>query len=439
MRVALLVLALLPVALAAQPADLDLDAARAVVDTLAAPRYYGRGFAFDGATRAAQFLEGRFEAAGLQPLGPAWRHPFPYEADIVTDVPVLTMDRAPLVLGTDLLPYPSTAAGAGTAVGALDVGSGVVVPPAGIDAYAGRPVEGRVVVLSAAVPDSLVGDENVPQAYLSEVARYEIAFLRGASAVVHLVDAPLFGTSFYDAKLPVFHVRREAWTSPATVDFRMDAEQNRPVTGYNVLGAVPGTVRPDSVLLITAHYDGLGSFGAEVYFPGANDNASGVALLLALAKRVAREPLPYTVVFAALGAEEVGLVGAQALAAAFGDGLGAVRFVLNFDMAASGEDGLVAFGGRDHPDLFERLEAVNEPLGLGPLVARSNRPNSDHAVFAAQGVPALYLLTKDGTQPYHALDDVPETLDWEAFAHLYALTADFLETVGANGVDPARD
>ena len=288
MRVALLVLALLPVALAAQPADLDLDAARAVVDTLAAPRYYGRGFAFDGATRAAQFLEGRFEAAGLQPLGPAWRHPFPYEADIVTDVPVLTMDRTPLVLGSDLLPYPSTAAGAGTAVGALDVGSGVVVPPAGIDAYAGRPVEGRVVVLSAAVPDSLVGDENVPQAYLSEVARYEIAFLRGASAVVHLVDAPLFGTSFYDAKLPVFHVRREAWTSPATVDFRMDAEQNRPVTGYNVLGAVPGTVRPDSVLLITAHYDGLGSFGAEVYFPGANDNASGVALLLALAKRVAQ-------------------------------------------------------------------------------------------------------------------------------------------------------
>ena len=439
MRVVLLVLALLPGALAAQPAGLDLDAARAVVDTLAGPWYHGRGFAFDGATRAAQYLEGRFEAAGLQSLGPAWRHPFPYEADLVTDVPVLTMDGVALSLGTDLLPYPGTAAGSGTEVEVLDVGSGVVVPPAGIDAYAGRASEGRVVVLSAAVPDSLVGDASVPQAYLSEVARYEIAFLRGASAIVHLVDAPLFGTSFYDARLPVFHVRRDAWTAPATADFHMGAEQNQPVTGYNVLGAVPGTARPDSVLLVMAHYDGLGSFGPEVYFPGANDNASGVALLLALAERVARDPLPYTVVFAALGAEEVGLVGAQALAAAFGDGLGAVRFVLNFDMAASGEDGLVAFGGRDHPDLFERLVAVNEPLGLGPLVARSNRPNSDHAVFAAQGVPALYLLTKDGTQPYHALDDVPETLDWEAFAHLYALTADFLETVGAHGVDPARD
>lgn len=437
MRVVLLALALLPGALFAQPVGLDLDAARALVDTLAAPRYHGRGFAFDGATRAAQYLEGRFGAAGLRPLGSDWRHPFPYEADLVTDAPVLTMDGTPLVLGTDLLPYPGTASGAGTEVGVLDVGSGVVVPPAGIDAYAGRSAEGRVVVLSSAVPDSLIGDESVPQAYLSEAARYEIASLRGASAIVHLVDTPLFGTSFYDARLPVFHVRRDAWASPAAVDFRMDAEQNRPVTGYNVLGAIPGTARPDSILLVTAHYDGLGAFGPEVYFPGANDNASGVALLLALAERVAREPLPYTVVFAALGAEEVGLVGAQALAASFGDDLGIIRFVLNFDMAASGADGLMAFGGGDHPEAFALLTGVNDGLGLGPVAARSSRPNSDHAVFAARGVPAFYLLTKDGTQPYHAFDDVPETLEWDDFAHLYALSAGFLDALSGAASPPS--
>ena len=410
-----------------QPAPLDLDAARSIVDTLASPGYHGRGFANGGAERAARWLVGQFARAGLNPLGPEWLHPFPVEADVITETPRLFMGAEPLALVTDLLPYPGTGSGSGEDVEVLDVGHGMPLPPFG-NPYPQSGVGGRVILLSEPIPQVLFENPDIPRHFLQDAARYTIAREVGASAVVQLVDNPIHGAAFFDAALPVFYVRRSAWTDPGTVSFSVQADQNRAETGYNVIGRVPGTARPDSVLLLLAHYDGLGTLGPNAYFPGANDNASGVALLLAVAAHVAENPLPYTVVFAALGAEEVGLVGAQALAEEMGEGLGSVAFLLNFDMAASGEDGLLAFGGSDYPEEYARLLAANESLGLGPLAARANRPNSDHAVFLAQGVRGFYVLTKDGTQPYHSLDDRPETLDWDAFAHLYALVTSFLET-----------
>lgn len=425
LALALVFLAALPAG--AQPAQPDLSAARAVVDTLTAPRYHGRGFAYDGATLAARYLARQFNGAGLTPMGADWLHPFPFEADVITATPRLSMDGTVLALGENLLPYPGTASGEGEEVEVLDVGHGMPLPPFG-NPYPEGGVQGRVIVFSEPIPEVLFENPDIPRPLLQDAARYQLAHQVGASAVVHLVDNPLFGAAFYDAVLPVFHVRKSTWTNPETVSFSVQADQNRPVTGYNVIGRVPGTAQPDSVLMLTAHYDGLGALGPEVYFPGANDNASGVALLLAVAAHVVEHPLPYTVVFAALGAEEVGLIGAQALAKEAEDDLETVRFLINFDMAASAEDGVLAFGGRDYPEEFDRLLALNQSLGLGPLAARANRPNSDHAVFLAEGVRGFYLLTKDGTQPYHSLSDRPETLEWDDFAHMYALVVAFLES-----------
>jgi Zn-dependent M28 family amino/carboxypeptidase len=236
----------------------------------------------------------------------------------------------------------------------------------------------------------------------------------------------LFGHGPFDAPLPTFEIAREAWPGAERVSFRVEARQNAQVEAANVLGRVRGTARPDSVLLVTAHLDGLGALGPDAYFPGANDNASGVAMLLALAESIQREPLRYTVVFAALGGEESGLKGAFHLAEHSPVPLEQIRFLLNFDMVASAEDGLLVFGGRDQPAEYALLERLNAEQGDGPLSARPNRANSDHWAFTERGVPAFYLLTKDGQQPYHSLRDVPGTLEWDDFARALRLADAFL-------------
>jgi Zn-dependent M28 family amino/carboxypeptidase len=223
--------------------------------------------------------------------------------------------------------------------------------------------------------------------------------------------------------VPVVSVRRERWPAEASsARLVVRSRRDAPVAGVNVVGRAAGG--EGAPLLVLAHYDHLGAFtdlsdSTRVVYRGANDNASGTALLLGLAQAAAQDSLGRDVIFAAVGGEEQGLIGAFALQETLaGEPLAAV---LNFDMVASGEDGLLAFGGSDHPDLFARAERLADSLGVGPLTPRASRANSDHYPFLAAGTPGLYLLTAGGTQPYHSPADLPETLEWDDFAAVYRL------------------
>ena len=152
-----------------------------------------------------------------------------------------------------------------------------------------------------------------------------------------------------------------------------------------------------------------------------SDNASGVAAVLALADTLARRPLRYTTVVVLTGGEEQGLVGAFALAARPSWPLDRTRLLVNLDMVASGETGIGVFGAAEQPDVFAGMQADAARLALGPLTGRAMRPNSDQYPFHEAGVPAVYLLTLGGRQPYHSTGDVPATLDWDDWARVVAL------------------
>lgn len=411
-----------------------LDAARADVDTLTAPAYAGRGYADGGAARAAHYLGRRFAEIGLTPLGDAYGHPFTFEADLVSGSPLLVADGDTLPLGRAFLPYPSSGSGRSDGVPLVDVGHGLVLRPLGVDAYADRDVRGAAVLISSAVPDSLREIQGLPPVALSREFRMEIAAAMGARAVVFVEESPQFGFAGYDATLPVFEVRRRAWPGADTLAFHVETRQNARVEGVNVLGQVRGTDSPDTLLLVIAHYDGLGALGPDFYFPGANDNASGVAMLLSLARAFAEAPTRYSVVFAALGGEELGLNGALHLAENPPFNLDNVRFLLNFDMVASGEDGLMAFAGADFADEYALLTALNTLHGGGALHARANRANSDHYPFLERGVRGFYLLTKDGQQPYHSPRDVAETLEWDDFTRARTLAEAFLRALAGEPI-----
>jgi Zn-dependent M28 family amino/carboxypeptidase len=174
--------------------------------------------------------------------------------------------------------------------------------------------------------------------------------------------------------------------------------------------------------------------GSKAYFPGANDNASGVALLLELAAHYARpENRPAcSVVFLLFGAEEAGLVGSRYFVAHPLVPLSRIKFLFNLDLLGTGEQGATVVNGRVHEARFGRLAALNEANRYLPALApRGPAANSDHFPFSEAGVPAFYLYTRGGSTAYHDVNDRPEALSLAGFAGAFRLVRDFLNELGA--------
>jgi Iap family predicted aminopeptidase len=404
-----------------------LAAARQDVAVLTSEAFMGRAYAFGGHDKASSYIRDSFSGLGLQSLGEDYYQSFPLVVDVILDTPRMSTSGKSLELGRDFLPFPSSASGEGQQVRMVRVGHGLYIPGTSINAYAGLDVKNAVVVFDAEVPAEIRQDTTIQADYLTKEARIHLATLLQAKAVVILTEQLIFGISGYNASIPVFEILKTSLDPEIkTLSYAVNTLQDQPFQTRNVIASVQGTEYPDSLILISAHYDHQGAMGPEVYFPGANDNASGTAMLLSLARHFAEHPGPYTMVFLAFSGEEKGLLGSRYFSEHPLIDLSKVRFMLNFDMVASAEDGVTAVGGVDHPTEFELLSQVNAEIGSDPLRKRKNAPNSDHYYLTTKGVKAFYLYTNKGKQPYHHIDDRPETLEWDDFAHVYELAVRFL-------------
>ncbi len=381
-----------------------IERARAHVEALASPEMHGRGYLYDGHEQAALYIRRQYREMGAAPVGNSYFQPFVFEVGLFPEAPRLMVNGRSLVLGEEFLP--------------AEIGSsGRSVQPVPIAAASQQSSEGRAVITAGRDAEAI-----------------ERAAEAGATAVIVLLDVLSYSPRASAVHIPVFYVARSAWPEQSrTIRYDM-SRIDKTVIAHNVLARIEGTARPDSTIILMAHYDHLGSLGEDNYFAGANDNASGVALLLSLAHYYSNYPPDYTMVFAAFSGEEEGLVGSRYFARRPPIDLDRVAFLINFDMVASGEDGITALGGIPFDAAYQRLLRVNSRLDLGPLSKRAIAPNSDHWYLMKQGVPGFFLYTKDGSQPYHHVRDVPSTLDWHDLWHVYALARGFLESFG-NGRD----
>ncbi|MDP4204980.1 MAG: M28 family peptidase, partial [Bacteroidota bacterium] len=183
-------------------------------------------------------------------------------------------------------------------------------------------------------------------------------------------------------------------------------------------------------IVVTAHYDHLGKMGKEVYFPGANDNASGVAMLLNLAKHYSEVKPKYSMVFIALSAEELGILGAKAYTDAPLTDLRKIKFLINFDLAGTGDEGIKIVNGSVFKEKFDLLSKINQANSLLPKVnIRGAACNSDHCAFYKKGVPCFYIYTQGGIQAYHDIYDKSETLPLTKFVNYCTLMIKFFDSL----------
>ena len=215
-----------------------------------------------------------------------------------------------------------------------------------------------------------------------------------------------------------------------SIEITVDAKFIQKYETQNVIGSIKGTSNPDSMIVVLAHYDHLGKLGKDIYFPGANDNASGVALILNLAKHYAENKPKYTMVFIALSGEELGILGAKAFTDNPLIDLTKIKFLINFDLAGTGEEGIRIVNGSIYKDKFDLISKINQQQGLLPKVdIRGAACNSDHCFFYQKGVPCFYIYTQGGIRAYHDLFDKYETLPFTEFVDYCKLMILFFDSI----------
>ena len=179
----------------------------------------------------------------------------------------------------------------------------------------------------------------------------------------------------------------------------------------NVIAEMPGSAGIGKTVVVGAHYDTVPDS------PGANDNSSGIATIMTMAKRVAGASYPFTVRFVLFGAEEVGLFGSRHYVDTLGtEGIENTIAMLNFDTVGSGS----RFGVLGDAGLAQ--EAISLGERFGPKLVRPTTlpPNvsSDHAPFEAADIPVMFLMSDDSTRIHTPEDKLqwvePNLLGWSA-------------------------
>ena len=206
------------------------------------------------------------------------------------------------------------------------------------------------------------------------------------------------------------------------------------VTGVNLVARIEGTSSSDKVLVVSAHYDHLGVRKGQVY-NGADDNASGVAGLLAVAEAFKARPPRHTVLIVAFDGEESGLKGAKAFVADPPVPLAKIGLNVNFDMISKNAKGeLYVSGAGPQPFLKPVLEGVARTapvkLKLGHDTDADGKENnwtqqSDQGPFAAAGVPWVYFGVEDHPEYHQPTDDfatVPQDFFKRAVATVITAT-----------------
>jgi Zn-dependent M28 family amino/carboxypeptidase len=192
--------------------------------------------------------------------------------------------------------------------------------------------------------------------------------------------------------------------------------------GVNLVGRVRGTLGGAKTIVITAHYDHLGVRAGRVY-PGADDNASGVVALLAIAQAAAADGPRHPLIFAALDAEELGLQGARAFLRAPPVPRDAIALDINLDMVARGDKNEIYASGTYHypwtkpivEDVQRRtpiriLFGHDRPKSLAPAGEDDWTLLSDHGVFHQAGIPFVYFGVEDHAD-YHQPTDTADRID----------------------------
>src|SRR5262245_5263958 len=393
----------------------------AEVERLTTAEMEGRGSGTSGGDRAARHLADALASFGLRAGGENGTFFQPFVISVGTRLaPESRLESADgsntFVVGRDWIPHGGSP-GADISAEVVTAGHGIAAPEQGLDDYAGLEVRGRIVVITSGAPAG--------QAPASRLDKLIAAHQRGAAAVLVVEDRmPSLSATATTVGIPsasVTPAAAAALTAPrgarAKLSIALEREERRSV---NVIGLLPGTdpKLAGEAIVIGAHYDHLGLVNGTVH-PGADDNASGTAMTLGLARALAAAGgTPSTLVFILFSREELGLLGSRHYVKQPAVPLARTVAMLNFDMVGRLRDTGLMIGGVDTGSTLREL-VTETARSEGVTLTAEGGPwaPSDHLRFYAGGAPVLFFHTGRHAD-YHQPSDTAEKLNAEGMARV---------------------
>jgi hypothetical protein len=422
------------------------ESLQSTVDALTGPGMDGRRAGTPGGDLAARRLADWLEAAGLRPGGE--RESFFQSFVVAPGARVATgsilrpVDGAALQVGRDWTPHGGSLREHVTGEIAF-VGYGVSAPASGYDDWAGIDVRDRVVLALDGAPAHL-GDLRTSRLEKLIAARRagarallivgdRLPALSATTTAVRLVSGTLTPAAADILLAPDASIARltttlagrrapASFVAPRRVEIAVALEA-ADRTAVNVVGILPGRdpALAREAVVLGAHYDHLGLTGGAIY-PGADDNASGTAVVVGLARAFAAAGgLDRTLVFVLFGAEEIGLVGSGHYVRHPTVPLDRTVAMLNFDMVGRLHDADVRVSGTDSGSTLREVAGrAAADLGVRADLRGSPFGPSDHSRFYAAGAPVLFFHT--GSHPdYHRPGDTADKIDAAGMARIAAL------------------
>lgn len=195
----------------------------------------------------------------------------------------------------------------------------------------------------------------------------------------------------------------------------------------NVAAILEGTDEKlkNEFVIIGAHLDHVGSQAGKIFFPGANDNASGSAVLLEVAKEFSKNKAKRSVVFVFFASEEQGLNGSTYFANHLPFPKENVKAMINIDCVGFG-DSIQIGGGKSSPQLWNIAKSIDEKNDKLLVSNTWAGGGADAEPFFQIGIPTLYFVSTNSYKHLHLLSDKPETLNqnlFESIANLVYKTA----------------
>lgn len=395
----------------------DRDYALTQIRILASDSMHGRGYVNQGDAKAARYLQAEFARIGLQPLPElkSYLQPFPNPVNTFPGTLKIVYNDTELQPGVDYLLSPESAGGIGKA-------KVVQVDWSNLQHIKASKCRGRVLMADPGITknkDSLSFFWKTV-APLSREAALFVTVEHGK--LTWSVSSGVAGKVLVELAAAV----PRKYGKPRSLAWEVEQKAEPAYRSQNVIGMVKGTLA-DSFVLVTAHYDHLGRMGTATIFPGANDNASGTALMLDLARSFAAEPPKYSMLFIAFAGEEAGLVGSRYFTEHPPVPLKNVKMVYNIDLAGGGDKGVTIVNATEYPAYFAKLEELNTRNGwLAAVKKRGKAANSDHYWFSEKGVPAFFMYAEGGVTAYHDVNDTADKLPMNEYEDLFRLVRAFL-------------
>ena len=238
--------------------------------------------------------------------------------------------------------------------------------------------------------------------------------------------------SWYQTPRPVLFVNGSFPDDAREIELHLDAEMLPVRDAHNIVAWLPGTdPKADTYFTFIAHYDHLGLMGEEFVFPGANDNASGAAMVVTLAKYFSKHRPKQGIQFILLDAEEENLLGAFFYCANPRKPLDKIDYLIDLDMIADNGDLLSTEVSAAGAAALTQFYAINESGKYPPFdfAIQPLSDNSDHFAFAERNVPCIYLETVGSLiEHYHTPRDTYDHTTDVNFDRLFNLLTQFVAT-----------